>query len=392
MKHITWLMVAMVALLLSTTAFAYHPVSANASFDDANGLGTFDLTLQDGQNPINKIKLTRVTKVSPAHIPLLAEGPVILLPAGGSTFETYRVGAPGTSIADSLALAGYDVWGLTPRPGLVAEGYCSGNDCSAMATWGMDTYLSDIEIVTIMARASNFGKKAVVGGWSLGGLLGLAATNEQLHRYAGVLLIEGAIYFADPTLQGINQQQCANAAAALANGVLYDDQSLIFQKSAVLLGVFDPTSTSPFDPTLDNATFMYGFTTTSYDPPVGDAPHYTYNAGTYTGWTYADPMREVGVANALFHYDPMALYRDWKCAFGGDRTYSGNLGNYKGKVLSIQAGRAFGTTTEDTLVLLNQATITRVMHQDFGHIDPIATYSYQTSTITPIVTWLDTIY
>lgn len=366
--------------------------SASVEYDAANGLRRSQVTLQVGQNALNRFIVHRVVKAGsgPMHLPIPAIGPVVLLPGGGSRFDIYGIGGPGASIRDKLALAGYDVFGYTPRTAQLEPGYCEVNDCSAAVDWGMQTYLDDAEIVATIARAANFGKKPVVGGVSLGAMLSIGAVNRHPGIYSGAILIEGTMDLGVPELEPAYDALCEYYDDLLVSGSYLDNFNNPILQSIISGAVNDPNGVSDLAPPMTNLEFAVYFSTMPQSLDTGgEVPDYTYLAGDlYNGWTFASLALLGQFADQVIYYDPTALTRDYKCAFAGDNTYTSNLGAFVKPVLSMQAGLGFGDYAEGTLALMTQAAITRNVREDFGHMDWVVGESYQDSTITPILTWL----
>lgn len=377
---------------LTVPAVAIQPftiVSTDVTYDEVNNLRRYDMTVQVGENPMNRFIAHQIVRVNDWHIPLPAKGPIVLAPSGGSTFEIYGVGGDGASLRDALALEGYDVYGYTPRPASLEAGYCNENDCSVMGTWDMEAYVNDAETVALFAGILSGGKRPVIGGFSLGAMIATAAVNDHPFMYAGALLWEGTLVQPDPNAQAAFSGVCDALNQALGAGVVYDDEINTFTQYTVFLGLGDPTGQSPFEPNFTNEMWMNFLTTTPFDPPDGEAPGYTYLAGDFTtGWTYADPNRVLEVANQLITYEPLALMRDYKCAYAGDDEFVDDLDRFRGPVLSIQSGVGFGVANEGTLALMTNAQITRVVEPTFGHLDWVA--AGDADTAGAITDWLDT--
>jgi len=386
-----WLLTAVTASIVAwpaSAAASFTVTDIEVSFDEANGLGRYDITVQIGEQPMNRIIMHRVVRVNAWHVPIPPKGPIVLLPSGGSTFEVYGVGGEGDSVRDRLALDGFDVYGLTPRPALIEAGYCGEHDCSVMAEWGLETYVSDAEIVSLYAALASGGKRPVIGGQSLGAMIAIAAINEHPLAYAGALLWEGTLVQPDPGAQAVFAAVCDQLDQALGAGVVYDDQGNPFLQATVFLGISDPESESPFAPGFTNAMWLNYLTTTPFDPPDGEAPGYAYLAGDFfSGWAYAQSDLVWQVAEQLVTYEPLALMRDYKCAYAGESTFVDRLDRFRGPALSLQSGIGFGDANEGTLELMTRAEITRVTEPDFGHMDWLV--GDPAATADAISGWLD---
>ncbi len=228
----TWvLMSALICSMVCLTvpAAAIQPftiVNTDVTYDEVNNLGRYDMTVQVGENPLNRFIAHRIVRVNDWHIPLPAKGPIVLAPSGGSTFEIYGVGGDGESLRDTLALEGYDVYGYTPRPAFLEAGYCDENDCSVMGTWDMEAYVNDAETVALFAGILSGGKRPVIGGFSLGAMIATTAVNDHPFVYAGALLWEGTLVQPDPNAQAAFSGVCdaLNQALGGGRGVRRSDQ------------------------------------------------------------------------------------------------------------------------------------------------------------------------
>ncbi len=129
--------------------------------------------------------------------------------------------------------------------------------------------------------------------------------------------------------------------------------------------------------------------TTPQPAPPGYVPGYTLVAGSIDGLTYASEAR-IGMLIAQFNaYEPMALIRDYTCALGGERTFTGNLGRFKAPVLAIQAGRGFGLWMNDNLELLgSDDDVSTEVWIDLAHGDLYASREHLSSILQRIYGWL----
>jgi pimeloyl-ACP methyl ester carboxylesterase len=157
------------------------------------------MTVQVGNNPINRYTITRVRKAVPTHV---IKDTLVLLPPLGSGFQNYEVGEDGdynNSFVAFFARRNFDVWGLSQRAGLLVAGSCESGavDCSAMADWGLATLLGDLGFIRQQIELVYPGKKPIVAGLSLGSILALAAINANPSDYKGAILIDGTIYDED---------------------------------------------------------------------------------------------------------------------------------------------------------------------------------------------------
>lgn len=176
MKQVMVMVVLVFCLISSTWGTTYTVVSQTTEINETLGLGKYQTVVQAGTNALDRFTLHRVVKLDKHQKPLkarLLKGAFMLLPGGGSNFDIYMLGPDGESLATFLALKGMDVYGYSPRSRGVAAGYCDNHDCSAMANWGIATYLEDIEYVRKQVARVHV-RRPVVGGLSLGAILTIA--------------------------------------------------------------------------------------------------------------------------------------------------------------------------------------------------------------------------
>lgn len=173
------------------------------------------------------------------------------------------------------------------------------------------------------------------------------------------------------------------------SGQYYDSESYTFLKATTALARFDPDGASPFVPGFSNREFYLYLLTTPNDPPVAEAPGYTYAAGNMTeGLFYVDEDMLFIFAQQMNDYEPIALMRDYICGFAGDRTFTSKLAKFKAPILSMQAGLGFGAYAEDNLALFKNADISRYLLPTYGHGDIGAPKNYVNIICQPIWYWL----
>jgi pimeloyl-ACP methyl ester carboxylesterase len=369
----------------------YKTVCEKAEINRTLGIGKYETLIQVGNNVLDRFTMHRVVKLDKHNKPLKPsklKGAVILLPGGGSNFDIYQLGPSGESLDEYLALRNIDVYGYSPRTRGLELGFCDSHDCSAMKNWGIETYLSDIDFIRKEATDLHH-KRPVVGGLSLGAILSIASVNAKPHGYAGIFIWEGTLIYDTPVKELFNDP-CAGFKALWESGQYFDNTTYPLIKTMYVLYRDDPNGPSPFAEGMTNRDFLMFFATTPNDPPLAEAPGYTYAAGNIVeGLYYIDFDIFDGFVMQMNNYDPIAVVRDYICGFSGERTFTGRLELFKGPIFSLQAGRGFGSNAEYNLSLFGSTDITRYVQPDFGHADFGACKNYADIICKPIWEWLD---
>ena len=410
MSKIACLMLLGVVLYGSPAFAGYRVVGYQQSFDDSLGLGRFDVTIQDGSNPGNKFGIARLVKVDRYHLPLLPThlvGPVVFAPPGASNFDYYMEGGPEQSLAKYLAVHGFDVWGYQPRTSTIpADYWCNSNDCSFMSSWGLDTYVRDLEFIRSIAQVANLGKRPAIGGLSLGGMLGVVSVNNNPNGWSGVFSEDGTIvFYADPVLNALYRPMCEQLKAGVSSGELTADQDagpfLAMSAGAYLS---DPQGASQIIPGVTNEDAMYYvFTTACYGsapPPDGicEKPGYTYAAGTsvlnggvQNSLAYSDMnylAREL--LHGVNHVESWAVERDYYCMMASDQTphWTARLGEFHGALLAFENEIGMGTVADPTIALFTHANVTILFKNGYGHLDESSNVDALHVQHEPIYHWL----
>src|SRR5688572_19435312 len=112
----------------------YEIISHTRDFSVPDPLRKFDTVVEVGGDSRNRFIMHRIHRTGPQR------GAIMLLPPLVNNFNVYMVdesGDPTQSIAAQLALAGYDVYGYSPRQtGLPPRPCTTGAfDCSVMLHW-----------------------------------------------------------------------------------------------------------------------------------------------------------------------------------------------------------------------------------------------------------------
>lgn len=328
-------------------------------------------TVQAGADPAARFAVHRLRK--PAAHP---RGVLLLMPGGGSSFPLYTADEEdriAQSFAGYFATRGFDVWGYSPRTFGLAPGACTSTvDCSGMRDWGMAAVVADALYIREQIRAEHPGLKPVIGGFSLGAMSTLAVIDAVPHDWSGAILWEGMLYSEDPVVLAANASVCAGLEAQLAAGQIWDEATYSSLQLVYGLATGDPDGPSPlpgFEGLTNRQAFVLLLTTPQPAPP-GYVPGYTLIAGSLAdGFSFASDAR-IGMLIAQFNaYEPVALIRDYTCALGGERTFTGNLGSFTKPVYAVRAGHGFGAFMDDNLDLLGSDEIATNSIADFAHGD-----------------------
>ncbi len=193
--------------MASLTHVATYQALGTAS-SQTGALIRTETTVQVGNHPLDRFKMIRLVKDSPASH---RKGALFLLPPLGTSFNFYEQrdehGGFGTSIAEFFALRNYDVYGYSPRFEGIPAGTCEAGvlDCTVMAGWNLQSLIDDVAFVRAQIEATHPGTRIVVGGASLGAILGLAVINAHPASYDGLILWEGMLFTPDAAVQALNQ-------------------------------------------------------------------------------------------------------------------------------------------------------------------------------------------
>src|SRR5215216_1854046 len=390
---------ALGAVLSAGAALAAGPyqIVATTQSSAAGSLVRTEYTVKVGAHPLDRFKMVRVARDVPVSE---LQGSILLLPPLGPPFSFYEQrdpnGAPGSSIAEYLALRGFDVYGYSPRFEGIPAGSCEAGvlDCSAMGAWDLESMVEDIAFVRSQIEALHPGTRIVTGGASLGGMLALATANAHPGDWDGIIPWEGMLYSQDPQVLAINQGYCTVLQAQLAAGLVYDGVGGNVIKTAVEFARTTPAGLTPiplFPPFLTNhQTLVAILSTPTPGPATMPAPNYVLMNGSLAEDRFfnASEPRIIDGIQRFNAYAPLPLVRDISCSLAGVETqYTANLGNYHGSVLAIGGGRGFGPYYGDQLAQIGSTDVTFLLEPGFGHIDHFRTAHHRDFVEQPIYEW-----
>ncbi|HWC77719.1 MAG TPA: hypothetical protein VG778_09660 [Blastocatellia bacterium] len=375
----------------------YQIVGTDSSVVGGN-LNKTVTTVQMGNNPVNRFKMSRVLKDIPKHA---RKGVILLLPPGGSGFQNYEVGENGDynkSFVAYFAKKNFDVWGFSQRSDGIPAGACESGaiDCSAMADWGLQSIVEDVTFIREqIALEYPDGKPVIAAGLSLGAIISQALINISPDDYDGVVLIDGTLYDEDPQVQAMNANFQAGLDAQLAAGVFYDGQSAPGFKLLSNLAQVDPNGLTPlpgFPPGFTNRMVFILVMTAPPPSPLTPRPGFFNAAGSLAEDRFFFANESLAHANIATFLDvtPIRTIRDLSAGLAGDRTFNNNLHNFTGPVLMFAAGHGFGTAMFDTADLMTSADVTIKSNEAYGHVDYVFSTTHRRELELQILKWIKT--
>jgi len=355
--------------------------------------------VQAGPNPIDRFEVVHVRHPDPSE----RRGSILLAPGLGTGFQLYENSDTPyyrDSFAGFLATRGLDVWGFSQRVQGLPAGTCESGaaDCSVMAGWGLAQLAADAEYVRTRIVAENPGERPVVGGQSLGGMIGLAAINANPEAYRATIVLEAALYTEDPVHQGLTSFGCQALTGAISNGIYYDGQQIAFMKLLNMLADVDPDGPSPipgFEGLTNLQAWVLFLSMPSPEPnPLSPTPNFIFDTGDWMNGTltYADPALVHGMFYGFVDYLTFASVRDVNCSAAGldGGQFISNLGAFDGPVFAVANGRGFDTMVGDTLSLMPDAKVTLFTYPDYGHMDHMLGTDHFERLEQPLLQWLAT--
>ena len=351
-------------------------------------------TVQEGNNTLDRFKMSKVVKPLPAESVKVA---ILLMPPLGSGFQNYEASDNGdynNSFVAFFARRNFAVYGYSQRVNDLTAGSCESGaiDCSPMASWGLQTIVDDAEFIRQQIAADYPGVKIVIGGLSLGSLASLAVLNANPNQYAGAILVDGTIYDTDANVRAINQNFCNQFEGLLAGGVYYDGQSAPGFKLINQLAQVAPNAPSPIPDFAGLTNHQVWVLALSAPPlsPVSPRPGYFNAAGSVAEDRLFFANEALVHANiaTFVDYTTTRSLRDLTCGLAGERTFTNNLGAFDGPVIMFAAGHGFGTAMFDTAQLMTSADVTINFKEQYGHVDYIFSTKHLQQLEHPVLTWL----
>lgn len=374
-------------LLMPAFAQAYEVISEETTID-----GIFSHTetvVAASEDPIDRFTMHRYkNRFVPSW---MTQRVLILVPGLQSEFDMYLDG-----FAQAVALAGIEVWGLTPRAAnLSAACETDPASCAISGTWGMDTYIDDTIYIRDALETTLPGRTVVMGGVSLGAMVPVAVVNEDPYRYDGLFLLDGFLYSADPVIINHNAPYCGMLDAMVGMGLYYDGTLGQISTLIMTLAQTDPDGPSPIMPGLTNRQALIAFFDTL--PPFPDAPvschpdaHICVGDVMAGEFYYADEEKLFYGIETFMPYIPFVITRDFLCAMAAhplyDYTY--NLSAYEGAIYAAGGTEGMGGHMADELALFVNADITEAFEIGYGHMDPYFSKTRFCDLTLPLLSWL----
>jgi hypothetical protein len=389
---------------VSGTAWAQPFTVLSLSEQHANGLRRVQYVVQNGNHPLNRFGVERIVLDLPSAN--LFTTPVILAPSLGASATSYTLGtAPGGadfggSIAAKLARGALDLYLYSPRETFLAPGQCAHQaDCAIAATWGLGSTLADLAFVRGLVADNHPQQKPVIGGYSLGGMVSLAAVNALPNVYAGLMFADSTLWITDSGLREGYQSICDQLNAAMAAGQVLDDQLNPLTQLIVQLAITAPDDPSPlpFFPagTTNRQAYLGFFSAPQPGPPLSIFPMgFVLVAGSVSENRFAFAS-ENRINSQVLHFNfyiTNGTIRDVVCSFAGDPSFVSNLASYTGPLLSFQLGRGFGALANDVIALTgsSHSNIELRRQPAFGHVDLLATPLHALRFEAHILEWIYT--
>jgi pimeloyl-ACP methyl ester carboxylesterase len=387
-------------LFVSQAALAQPFTVVQVTEQRAQGIDRIEYVVQNGDDPMNRFGVERVVLTG------LAEGgptiPVILQPPLSSSAKFYTLGGHhhgsefSHSIAATLARGGLDLYIYSPRETFLVPGQCANQaDCAAAADWGIEAVLDDLAFTRDLIAAAHPGVRPIIGGYSLGGMVAVAAVNEAPDAYAGLILGDSTLRIEDPD-PGF-AILCQGISAAIAGGQVLDDQLGPIVQLIVQLALTAPDAPSPlpfFPPgTTNRQAYILFLSTPQPGPPASFFPA---GAVLLPGSVEEDRLfnasesRVNAQLGAFNFYASNASMRDIVCGFAGDAAFVGNLASYTGPILSFEAGLGLGPYMNGTIHLTGSSKVRTESYPSFGHNDLPTSPSRKQLFDMKILEWIET--
>ena len=303
----------------------------------------------------------------------------MLLPSLVNNFREYLLDEnhdPMQSLAATLALADYTVYGYSPRTSNLPVNGCSSGavDCSIIKAWDFNAYLSEIDYIREQVARDYDGEKPAIGGLSLGGMLGVAAVNARPSGYAGLLLWDAILYSADPVVVDLNTANCAALTGAIGAGIYYEEGLPNIVKQLTRTG--EAAAVEFF------GTAQPALGTPTFTQLVADSTHSRFE--------FAFFPRVAEFVSAFNNVEALPVLHDAQCSFAGDRTFTANLSRFTAPVLAIKQHQGFGAYMQDTIDLMGSKNVRIQDDFAFGHLDAYLVSDHAAYVEAPILDWLGT--
>jgi pimeloyl-ACP methyl ester carboxylesterase len=393
----------LLTVLLSLAALVYPSAAFAQAFTvvqtTSSTYGAFARTTYTVYNtvPDNQFQVERVVLSSLQNVPLQ---PVVLEPSLGNSALEYTLGNSSTgadfdnSIAATLAGSALDVYMYSPRETFLAPGACpTPTSCPQASTWGLASDVSDLNFILGLSSLRRDGSKPVIGGVSLGGMIGIAAVDQSPDSFAGLLLGDSPLWISsNTTLKANYATLCSAEQALIASGQAVNGQLDSVAQLIVQLDVSDPSGVSPiplFPPGTTNQQAYFDFWEAPQPgPPLSIfLPGFVLITGNASSFYVASQPRVDASVLSFNYYVTNQTVADIACSFGGETTFVGNLAAFDKPVLAMEFQKAFGPIDNDVLALMGTKNPTVVSYPNFGHVDSLTSANHQLLLDDVVVAW-----
>jgi pimeloyl-ACP methyl ester carboxylesterase len=356
------------------TARTFRLITRTIDGSITGPLRKVDTVVQVGEDTRNRFTMHRVYKRNGRRD---HRGSIVLLPSLVNNFREYLLDEnhdPMQSLAATLALADYTVYGYSPRTANLPVNACSSGavDCSILKEWDFNAYLSEIDYIREQVARDYDDEKPAIGGLSLGGMLGVAAVNARPSGYSGLLLWDAILYSADSVIVDLDTATCAALTGAIAAGIYYEEGLPNVVKQLTRAG--EAAAVQFF------GTVQPALGTPTFTQLVADSTHSRFE--------FASFPRVVELVSALNNVEALAVLRDAQCSFAGDRTFTANLDRFTAPVLAIKEHQGFGAYMQDTIDLMGSKKVRIQDDFSFGHLDAYLVREHAAFVEAPILDWL----
>jgi pimeloyl-ACP methyl ester carboxylesterase len=363
-----------------------------------------DWTVQVGSEPINRFLMHRVVgRHGEGEPERESHGALLLLPPLGNGFNFYEVDENGVydrSFVAFFASRGFEVWGYSPRTTGLKAGACQSGaiDCSPMAHWGLQAVVDDAAFIRERIEETRSRElPVVVGGFSLGAMSTIATINAHPRDYDGAMVLEGALFAADPPIAAMNAGFCSGLEAQIAAGQIFDDTSLPGIRRITQLAAADPHGPTPlpgFPPGTTNHQVLVFVLAVPQAGPLWPTPNFVRCAGSVPEdrFFYSTDARVIAHSVLFYDYTDLLTIRDISCSLGGERTFTGNLGAYRAPIYLMAGGLGFLAQENDLVRLLSSTDVARNFVPAFGHADHWFSANHREILEEDVLHWLSRLH
>jgi pimeloyl-ACP methyl ester carboxylesterase len=400
-----------------TAQVTYSTLESRQDEHWAPGVSRIDQLVTDRRySPVDRFRIHKIFRTTaPDSRGSSGTAPILLLPGASMGFSSFEIPAnPAsgyeTTITATLALAGHDVYGISPRETSIV-GRCMKEcpsltkcpegpvvDCSGLKHLDFDLVLEDIDFVLRKMESEHPGEKPIIGGLSLGSMLTIAALNKWPDRFSGAIIWEGILYSSDRAVREANTKFCADSKKRLAKGELFNAQELGGFKFLSEVTQSDPKKGAPWAFLLGlspfsnyKEVFFALGTMKNGDPPIFGRKYtyFTRDPGSKTKAQYVSEWKLHAIIDQFAYLEPLAINRDWSCALAGDRKFTSNLARFKQPTLVIAAENGMGWYMMSNVKQLGSKQVRWEFRKKEAHADLVLKDGDRAVAADLILNWLE---